>query len=295
MRWRPGRPRYFTVWLEVTTRCNLQCRYCGHQYVDGRRVHADMPFGTVEAFAGSLGLLPPPVMVVFAGLGETLLYPELFRAVAFVREALGTRVHIRVATNGLLLRGRMIDKVLAADVDSIAIGVGLATELSYALYKGDGWAHVVENTKAFLAARGCAPKPRVEIRANKIDVNALCLPAFKAAWAPFLSEHDSVTIGQFMNWAGWIDRSTYTSWQLPERCVCNFLEDRLTVNSDGAVYPCCAGLVLLGTGNALALGNVTEKTLAQAYASPKLQRLRVQHTAGDYPSPCAACDAWWLG
>ena len=97
--------------IEMTSRCNLRCRYCTHPKMP--RPKMDM---TEETFRRALhwvkafqSVRPHPELNL-AGIGESTLHPEFVRFTHLAREAVGPYVDLVLATNGLL----MTDELAAA-------------------------------------------------------------------------------------------------------------------------------------------------------------------------------------
>jgi hypothetical protein len=89
--------------IELTTRCNLRCRYCPSP--QKLRPHEDM---TDETFALAMDLVEHFCRVgtqhelSLTGVGESLLHPRFFEMVEFARSIIGPR-DLVITTNGLLL------------------------------------------------------------------------------------------------------------------------------------------------------------------------------------------------
>ena len=88
--------------IELTTRCNLRCRYCPSP--QKLRPHEDM---TWETFEVALALVAFYVRqgtqteLSLTGIGESLMHPRFVEAVARSREVLGERRELVITTNGL--------------------------------------------------------------------------------------------------------------------------------------------------------------------------------------------------
>lgn len=91
--------------IEITSRCNLACRYCVHPKNMPRAKmdidHADWlkALDLVSGFvkAGTQHELN------LCGIGESTMHPRFVEYVAMAREAVGERVSLTLATNGLLM------------------------------------------------------------------------------------------------------------------------------------------------------------------------------------------------
>lgn len=90
--------------IELTTRCNLKCRYCPSPQKP--RPHEDMDW---EVYEQSLDLVKFYVRqgtqteLSLTGIGESLMHPRFFEAVAAARQVIGRIRDLVVTTNGLLL------------------------------------------------------------------------------------------------------------------------------------------------------------------------------------------------
>lgn len=89
--------------VELTTRCNLRCKYCPSPLK--LRPHEDMAWETYEqtlTFIKKLCDAGTQGEVALTGIGEPTLYPRLVEAVARLRETIGPDRQLTLSTNGLL-------------------------------------------------------------------------------------------------------------------------------------------------------------------------------------------------
>ena len=98
--------------IEMTSRCNLRCRYCPSPHLPRPKI--DM----TEAYYKQTLRWARHFMIAaggqrelnLAGIGESTLHPDFVRFVFLAREAMGDGVMLALATNGLL----MTDELAAA-------------------------------------------------------------------------------------------------------------------------------------------------------------------------------------
>lgn len=89
--------------IELTTRCNLRCRYCPSP--QKLRPHEDMCW---ETFQQSLRFIQKLIdagtqgEVALTGIGEPTMYPRFIEAVAELRRVIGPARQLTISTNGLL-------------------------------------------------------------------------------------------------------------------------------------------------------------------------------------------------
>lgn len=97
--------------IEMTSQCNLRCRYCTHPKMPRPKIHMD-----AETYAKALKWVKffqarkAHHELNLAGIGESTLHPDFVRNVFLAREAVGKYVDLILATNGLL----MTDELAAA-------------------------------------------------------------------------------------------------------------------------------------------------------------------------------------
>lgn len=90
--------------IEMTSRCNLRCRYCPSPKL--QRPKVDMEWEvferTIEVIRQLMFARTQEYEVNLAGIGESTLHPSFRTMVAYARLKLGNRMRLLLATNGLL-------------------------------------------------------------------------------------------------------------------------------------------------------------------------------------------------
>lgn len=103
--------------IEITSRCNLRCRYCVHPTMS--RAKQDMSRDTFEqaltwvkhyADAGSQRELN------LAGIGESTMHPEFVDFVRYANDYLEGRTLLILATNGILMTDEMAADIAYANI-----------------------------------------------------------------------------------------------------------------------------------------------------------------------------------
>lgn len=90
--------------IEMTSRCNLRCRYCVHPTM--ARTKLDMDERTyVKSLWWARQLRGRELNL--AGIGESTMHPEFVRYVFLAREAIGDDTDLILATNGLLMTNEL--------------------------------------------------------------------------------------------------------------------------------------------------------------------------------------------
>lgn len=161
------------LYLEVTNRCNLRCTTCPQSW-GMPESSADL---SPERARELLDQLPIVRRVVLHGIGEPTLNPRLPEIIAVVKER---GAYALFNTNGLLLRGRLLDQLVTSGLDEVRISVDAATPETYRQVRAaNAFANVIANAQALAAAkeRLGSPTPRVSLWMTGLKTNIRELPA----------------------------------------------------------------------------------------------------------------------
>ncbi|MFO7942790.1 MAG: radical SAM protein [Anaerolineales bacterium] len=169
------------IYLEVTNRCNLNCRTCMRNVWDKN----EGGFLTLSLFRKLLqeaASLAGPIEFFFGGYGEPLLHPHIL---TMIQETKVEGFHTSLITNGMLLSSEMSDKLIDAGLDMLWVSIDGASPESYADVRlGAELPEVIENLEFLLSARRkafadarWAGKPRLGISFVASQGNIDELPA----------------------------------------------------------------------------------------------------------------------
>ncbi len=161
------------LYIETTNRCNLKCRTCP-QYFGMPEDFADL---TPDAVDRILDQFPFVRRVVLHGIGEPLLNKDLPRIIAAVKRR---GAHTLFNTNGLLLRGRLVEPVVRAGLDELRVSVDSASPETYELVRGaDGFARIIDNLRALSRLKESLglSTPRISLWITGMKSNVGELPA----------------------------------------------------------------------------------------------------------------------
>lgn len=154
----------YKLYLAVTTRCNLRCRYC---FV--RKTGQTMSLATAKSAVELLLASPGRQKLLLIYGGEPLLYPELVKAVIRYAQAraaaAGKGLRISLGTNGILLDAAMLLFLRAHNV-------GLSISL-------DGGRDIHDQGRKFPNGRGAFDRlarnlPKIFSSYPERDISALC-------------------------------------------------------------------------------------------------------------------------
>ncbi len=254
---RPATPvgRPMRAMVEVVRACNLRCPLC--PVGNGEAEHyANM---SPALFQRVVEALAPTVSAIsLYNYGEPLLHPDI---AALVRVAHDAGIEqVEITTNGTILPAGVEDALVEAGLDAIRISIDGATQESYAQYRVGGelakiWKHI-DRIRAARERHG-SPTPLIEAqfvvnRHNEHELEpfrALCAehgvdrvrfktfnalmtgPAYAKAGRSFLPASSRLL--------RYTDRETLTIRDRYKLSQCAWPWQRIVVNADGAIVPCC--------------------------------------------------------
>lgn len=133
------------VYIEVTNRCNLECRTCMRNIWD--ETLGQMSRLTFNRILESLRSFSPPPTIFFGGFGEPLAHPDILEMVAEAK-ALGSSVEL--ITNATMLTSDMSCRLIETGLDILWVSIDGATPESYAdIRLGAALPEVLANLKNF--------------------------------------------------------------------------------------------------------------------------------------------------
>ena len=269
------------LWVELSSRCNLRCPFCPNK---------DLP----DAAKGDMAW-PLFKKIIDEGRdfafeinlhhrGESLLHAEAGR---FIRYASSQGVPSKLHTNGTLLKGKMIEDILASGLQRLSVSFDGASAAEYEKKRVNAsFEQVTENIRTFLEQRRQAGRktPRLAIEMMRTSPAA----GLEKNQKEFLRRFkdlglDELVLKQAHNWGGHLGGSE----PLEVFSACTFPWNALVVFFDGTVAPCAQDFFA-----ACRLGNVSENTLLNIWNGQPMQELRRAFAGGSISeyAACSGCD-----
>jgi MoaA/NifB/PqqE/SkfB family radical SAM enzyme/esterase/lipase len=133
--------------VEITTRCNLRCRYCARSMIN--RQALEMPR---EMFSRILDMLPHAYRITLVGLGEPLLHPHI---VDIVADASSRKRRVALVTNAMLLDKALSRELIKAGLHSIAFSLDAPDqETASQVRQGTDFQKAIDNIREFTGFAG---------------------------------------------------------------------------------------------------------------------------------------------
>lgn len=113
------------LYVETTTRCNMQCGMC-LKHVPGSTIsNEDIDF---DLYCRIRPALPKLEALVLTGIGEPLLHPNLLEMIELAKGTMPQKSWIGFQTNGALLTTDLAEKLMAAGLKRLCISVDSTTD-----------------------------------------------------------------------------------------------------------------------------------------------------------------------
>jgi len=123
------------LFVELTTRCNLQCGMCVKQNGAGGIPEGDMSPETFERIAPAFSRLDT---IVLNGIGEPLLLPQLETFIARARSLLPKDASIGFQSNGMALTDERAASLIEAGLDRICLSLDTVSDDSFRSIRSGG-------------------------------------------------------------------------------------------------------------------------------------------------------------
>lgn len=258
--------------LELTSRCNLRCRYCKRtsMYNGNRLVSGDMDWSLVtkvlDETAGRLQALKLNIR------GEPLMYPKVAEAIDYAKKR-GV-VEVLMNTNGMLLTETMAERLLHAGLDTVIFSFDHVDKERFEAGRvGAKYETVVKNIRRMARLKREGGYQHVKIRAN-VFFDTDREKELAPLWNLFGGDLDEFTISKVNptpDVTG-IDLDACAEHFDDVAWICHQPWQRLGIFNDGGVIFCCTDFE-----GAMRVGNAREKSVHDLYHSHVVNTLRTYH------------------
>ena len=261
--------------IEATSVCNLKCPNCVQTTTDFKKGFMDFElFKKIIDEASDNGCYGCKFHTV--GRGEPLLHKDIVKMVAYAKKK--GLIDVYINTNGILLKSIMIDNLLDAGIDMIAISIDGYTPAVYNKYRPNvNFSNLAYWIVPELYRRRDSGGYNTKIRIQTIKYSDIDLSGFVNFWRGVCDEITCLTYKEMKE-----RKSLQSDW------VCPQLWQRMGILYNGSVIPCNhddRGLAILG--------NVNDTSILKLWNSSSMNFIRQTHIEGKAHF-LGACDGCYL-
>lgn len=286
------------IYLELSSICQLKCPFCrtGGQ----KHNYPQVPRGlmTKETFGNAMKKIPDIHYIYFYNWGEPLLNPEV---AWFCSEAVNTfHVRCEIGSNMQRLNEEMAEDIVKSGIQSISISCNGASQETYEKYNiGGSLDKLISNTKLLIEKKNQlnSKTPHIIVKMNVNKFNEHEIPIFEAFARGFGAETVDISglcamtpQGSEMFEEFQPSDKKYDGRTRGKLLTCSAPTDRVAIDWDGEVYPCCnpSGL------HAYSCGNINTQSFKDIWNGPKFEYIRRFCVKGnaeqnDFVIPCYSC------
>lgn len=278
-------PKHFSVGafplfidIEATSVCNLTCPFCATTFRKKHIPQGFIAFDLVKKIIDE-GAARGLCGIKFNIRGEPLLHDQIGDFVAYAKKK--GLIDVYFNTNAMLLNLKMAQRLIEAGLDRISISAEGYTKQVYERYRtGSHFETVLKNIEQLqvLKKKRGVDFPKVRIQTVMLPELAADFERYKAFWSERADEVAFLDYKQM--------KRKKKGLQYP--WACSQLWQRMAVWWDGTILPCNhddAGF--------LALGNVSNITIQEAWTSKALDQIRFKHQKG-LAHEIGSCDGCYL-
>lgn len=290
--------------IEVTTKCNLKCKYCSIRHIPNLP-EKNMKF---HDFKKIIDNLPTLLTVKLQGRGETFLEKDSLDMFSYLDKK---KIVTSLYTNGTFLNDENIDAILKSNVYSIYFSIEGEKKTHEAIRTGSNYDLLVENIKRLYKKRGNNPYPRIYFWSvinayNYLKMKELIYVAKKLKVDKvffqkqlYLSSYSKASTEQKKLLVNKVDiEKTIKDAVLfakennicievfsDQKVPCNWPFSSCFITCDGYILPCC----LIESEKIVHFGNIFKNSLNVIWKSPPYNQFRKMIRLKKYPPFCEIC------
>ena len=266
----------YTATIELTSRCNANCVYCGR---DKLPFVGDM---SIEHFKKIVDAMP---FVGFVGpwaVGESLLHPDIFEAIKYVKSK---GKYVNISTNGSVLSERVCKGLLEAGLDELKISVDTDDKDDYEKTRVPlSWDKLVEGVKRFKKMRDEGGyKTTLIVRMTETPYNRIYKDRIIDFWnkiadiviyrkvRDFYSEHEETSSKE-------------------DIIKCRRIDNEIIIFANGAVVMCCDDWYCDNQIGQIDFDDISTDNILKIFNGEKMNNIRKAMKEGkNYPFLCDVC------
>ena len=134
--------------LELSSYCNLSCRFCLRNAWEGAGKNQNMQMELLRKILPQISKLKT---IDLTGWGEPLMHPEFARALRLIRSQFSQTLSF--TSNGILLDQEKINSIIENQVDVICFSIDASCKAVYEKRRGRFWDKIEKEIKSLLKRR----------------------------------------------------------------------------------------------------------------------------------------------
>lgn len=146
------------IYLETTTRCNLNCAMCVKHTAGSGMTEGDFDFNLFDTIRPALSEIQT---LILSGIGEPLLYPHLEQLISEARKSMPADGIISFQTNGMLLSSERAVKLIDAGLDRICISLDSVNPETFSLMRNGADLNRIKDAFRFLNDASAAAEKKI--------------------------------------------------------------------------------------------------------------------------------------
>lgn len=267
--------------------CNLKCKMCIHGSKESKEKYAYKGKLSFESYCKLIDECAENdcPSICMNNINEPMLEKDIFDRINYASTKGILDIHMN--TNATLLTKEKSEELLESGLTRLLIGFDGYTKEEYeAARVGAKYDEVLTNINRFLDLKKISKKklPVVRISIVKMGENTKSLDKFIEHW---LGKVDYVGVQTFYPFDEKISQEILkTSRDDEVERYCTSPWERVTVQGDGTVLPCCNM-----SARDIEIGNINRNSLHEIWNSEKMKKFREKHLNQDFDDipVCKAC------
>jgi radical SAM protein with 4Fe4S-binding SPASM domain len=281
------------LWIETSSRCNLECRLCVNKDIDPD-LKGNMDFSLYKKIIDEVKDYVFDVNLFHRG--EPLIHPRIIDMVKYANE---NKIKTRIHTNGTLLDEKLSRELIKSGLNLISFSFDGYSKETYEKNRINAtYEDTIGNIITFLKIKKelKSRTPFTIIQVMEFDEN-LSPEDFQKQKSEFIKKFDTLPLDKLVirtphNWGGLleIEGIKKVNRDKSKLIPCTFPWYSLTIFYNGKVYLCpqdFAGEILIGDVNKDSIKNIFNNEFITVI------RERFKNKNISDLSPCNSCDRIW--
>jgi len=293
-----------TLMVELTNRCNVNCLHCPREFTLGKAMDVgEMEFQFFKAIFDQCYVTLTSISLT--GLGETLLYRDLFRVTDYVKKK-REDLQISISINGTLLNDEMITRLCGSGIHTVQISIDGYDQTSFSnIRKNINFGKFTERVRKLaeeadrtidvcanvvLMRENISELPQFVDFIKKLSIRKINFTPINLVAVDFEDSYyeifgDTRFQRQVKQLEEKAQKEELTITFYKPVVPCTFPWDAIYITWDGYIVPCCAKPF----PKVLNFGDLHQQKFEEVVNCPEFRKFREQMIKGNIPPFCEKC------